>query len=152
MINDDKILTIVGSVLAKEGTDFVYEGPIDACTSCKVAKVCHNSKLHTGRRYTVAAVRPTKHPCAVHPDGATAVEVVDADIPMFLPKDLANRRTRFNFEPFCNETNCRFYPTCNPAGVNRGNVYLIKEVAEIEESLPCGRTDLKKTVISSLPL
>jgi len=152
MITEDKIITIVGTVMAKEGEEFIYEGPIDACESCKVAKVCHNAKLRAGRRYVVTAVRPTTHNCAVHPGGATAVEVTDADIPMYLPKDVANRRTRINFEPFCNETNCRFFPLCNPAGVTPGTTYLIKETGEIDEDLPCGRKDLKKASVSSLPL
>jgi len=152
MINDAKILTIVGTVLAKEGTDFVYQGPIDACDSCKVAKVCHNSKLRAGRRYTVVSVRPTKHTCAVHPDGATAVEVVDADIEMYIPKDMAKRRTRMDFEQFCNEETCRYYAMCNPAGIYPGHQYLIKEVTDNEDPLPCGRSDLKKAVVTSLPL
>jgi len=151
MITEDKIITIVGTVMAKEGAEFIYDGPIDACESCKVAKVCHNAKLRVGRRYVVTSVRPTTHSCAVHPGGATAVEVTDADIQMYLPKDMANRRTRFNFEPFCNETNCRFFTLCNPAGVTPGISYLIKETGEISENLPCGRKDLKKTIVSSLP-
>jgi len=152
MINETTILTIVGTVLAKEGTDFIYEGPQEACESCKVAKVCHNTKLRAGRRYTVVTVRPTTHSCAVHPDGATAVEVVDADIPMFLPKDEAKRRSRMEFQQFCNEESCKYYTMCNPTGIEPGHQYIVKEVEDIEENLPCGRSDLKKATITSLPV
>ncbi|HJK53164.1 MAG TPA: UPF0179 family protein, partial [Methanocorpusculum sp.] len=75
MDDTEKIVTIVGSVLAHEGAEFVYAGKITECDNCKVGKVCHNAKLREGRRYRVIAVRPTKHECFVHAGGAVAVEV-----------------------------------------------------------------------------
>ena len=58
MDDTEKIVTIVGSVLAHEGAEFVYAGKIPECDNCKVGKVCHNAKLREGRRYRVIAVRP----------------------------------------------------------------------------------------------
>ena len=152
MISDETIVTIVGASLAKEGTDFVYCGPSEECESCRVSKVCHNSKLRAGRRYTVVTVRPAKHPCSLHEDGAKAVEVVDADIAILVPEDKVKPRTRMVYEPFCNEEFCSYYPLCNPAGVSAGVKYIVKETSAVEEELPCGRTDLKRAVITSLPL
>ena len=45
MDDTEKIVTIVGSVLAHEGSEFVYAGKIPECDNCKVGKVCHNAKI-----------------------------------------------------------------------------------------------------------
>ena len=152
MISEETIVTIVGSSLAKEGTDFVYCGSVEECESCSVSKVCHNTKLRAGRRYTVVTVRPAKHACSLHEDGVIAVEVVDADIDMLIPEDKAKRRTRIIYEPFCNEVFCRYYPFCNPAGISAGIKYIIKETSQNADKLPCGRTDLKRVVVTYIPL
>lgn len=152
MISEETIVTIVGSSLAKEGADFVYCGPAPECQSCKVFKVCHNTKLRAGRRYTVVAVRPAKHACLLHEDSALAVNVVDADIEILLPADKEKSRTRIVYESFCDEEYCRYYPLCHPAGVSNGVKYIVKETSDFEEELPCGRTDFKRAVVTSLPL
>ena len=36
-MEEERIITIVGSVLAKEGAEFTYAGPDAACEGCKVA-------------------------------------------------------------------------------------------------------------------
>ncbi|MBR5815226.1 MAG: UPF0179 family protein, partial [Methanocorpusculaceae archaeon] len=38
-MEEERIITIVGSVLAKEGAEFVYAGPDSACEGCKVSRV-----------------------------------------------------------------------------------------------------------------
>ena len=42
-------VTLVGTVLAKQGVEFIYEGEVAACDSCKVKKACNN--LQKGRKY-----------------------------------------------------------------------------------------------------
>ena len=71
-MEEERIITIVGSVLAKEGAEFTYAGPDAACEGCKVARVCHNTKLRVGRRYRVAATRKTHHDCPLHEGGVEA--------------------------------------------------------------------------------
>ena len=87
-------VTLVGTVLAKPGTEFIYEGEVAACDACKVKKACNN--LQKGRKYRIVTVRTTHHECAVHFNGATAVEVTDAPITMLITPEMAivNSRIR----------------------------------------------------------
>jgi uncharacterized protein (UPF0179 family) len=80
-------VTLVGTVLAKQGVEFIYEGEIAACDSCKVKKACNN--LQKGRKYRIVSVRTTHHECAVHLNGATAVEVTDAPITILITPEMA---------------------------------------------------------------
>ena len=44
-------VTIVGTVLAKPGVEFVYEGESPECGTCKIKKACNN--LNKGHRYRI---------------------------------------------------------------------------------------------------
>jgi uncharacterized protein (UPF0179 family) len=69
-------VTLIGKELAKTNLVFIYEGPNDACGSCRLSKACNN--LKKGRRYRITGVRPkTDHACAIHLNGACSVEVID---------------------------------------------------------------------------
>ena len=57
-------VTLVGTVLAKQGVEFIYEGEVAECDTCKVKKACNN--LQKGRKYRIVSVRTTHHECAVH--------------------------------------------------------------------------------------
>lgn len=127
-MNDEKIVTIVGSVIAKEGMEFVYGGSSPDCENCKVAKVCHNGKLKENRRYRVTAVRKTKHKCPVHEGGAVAVEVKEADITAVIPTTQATRRTRITYQPVCDDIFCKGYDLCHPEGMRDGKKYVVLEV------------------------
>ena len=35
-------VTLVGTVLAKQGLEFIYEGEAAGCDTCKVKKACNN--------------------------------------------------------------------------------------------------------------
>ena len=52
-------VTLVGTVLAKQGIEFVYEGEVAGCDTCKVKKACNN--LQKGRKYRIVTVRTTHH-------------------------------------------------------------------------------------------
>ena len=82
-------VTLVGTVLAKQGVEFIYEGEVAGCDTCKVKKACNN--LQPGRKYRIISVRTTHHDCVVHLNGTTAVEVIDApDYPHSAPTVLAH--------------------------------------------------------------
>ena len=40
-------VTLIGTVHARQGVEFVYEGEVAGCDTCKVKKACHN--LQKGR-------------------------------------------------------------------------------------------------------
>jgi uncharacterized protein (UPF0179 family) len=119
-------VTLVGTVLAKPGIEFIYEGESPDCSTCKVKKACNN--LTKGHRYRIVTVRSTHHDCALHLNGATAVEVMDAPITMLINADMAMPNSKVKIEFSCNKSECRSFPLCRPDGVVGGEKYVIAEV------------------------
>jgi len=119
-------VTLVGTVLAKPGVEFVYEGEVAECSTCKVKKACNN--LTKGHRYRIITVRSTHHECIIHLNGATAVEVIDAPATMLINADMAMMNSRVKIEFSCNKTDCRSFSLCHPDGVVEGEKYIIAEV------------------------
>jgi len=119
-------VTLVGTVLAKPGVEFIYEGEAAECGTCKVKKACNN--LTKGHRYRIVTVRSTHHECMIHFNGATAVEVMDAPATMLINADMAMTNSKVKIEFSCNKTDCKSYPLCHPDGVVEGEKYIIAEV------------------------
>ena len=121
-------VTLAGVVLAKPGTDFVYEGSAcPECGECKVRKVCHN--LQPGKKYRVVAVRPnTRHDCPVHHEAVVAVDVVEAPVVALISADMAIANSRISYEFSCPKTACRSYRLCRPDGIIGGEKYVVGEV------------------------
>ena len=151
-MEEERIITIVGSVLAKEGAEFTYAGPDAACEGCKVARVCHNTKLRAGRRYRVAATRKTYHDCPLHEGGAEAVEVVDSEMTVVIPTSQATRRTRIVYTPVCDERFCKGYAFCHPDGMMEKEKYVVMEVlGSYSETCPKGIKNLKLAKLRHVP-
>jgi len=119
-------VTLVGTVLAKPNLEFIYEGEIADCDTCKVKKACHN--LQKGRKYRIVTVRTTHHECPVHFNGATAVEVMEAPITALINADMAIVNSKIKPELSCNKSDCRSYPLCRPEGVTDGEKYIVTDV------------------------
>lgn len=119
-------VTLVGTVLAKPGVEFIYEGEAAECGTCKVKKACNN--LTKGHRYRIVTVRSTHHECMVHFNGATAVEVMDAPATMLINADMAMTNSKVKIEFSCNKADCKSYALCHPDGVVEGEKYIIAEV------------------------
>jgi len=119
-------VTLVGTVLAKPNVEFIYEGEIADCDTCKVKKACHN--LQKGRKYRIVTVRSTHHDCPVHLNGATAVEVMEAPITALINADMAIVNSKIKTELSCNKSDCRSYPLCRPDGVTDGEKYVVVDV------------------------
>jgi uncharacterized protein (UPF0179 family) len=119
-------VTLVGTVLAKQGTEFIYEGEAAGCDSCKVKKACNN--LQIGRRYRIISVRSTQHECPVHLNGATAVEVMEASITALINADMAIVNSKIRVDLSCNKSDCRSYSLCRPDGVTDGEKYIVTNV------------------------
>ena len=116
-------VTLVGTVLAKQGTEFIYEGEAAGCDTCKVKKACNN--LQIGRRYRILSVRPTHHECAIHLNGATAVEVIEAPIKALINPDMAIVNSKIRIDLSCSKSDCLSYSLCRPEGVTDGEKYTI---------------------------
>jgi uncharacterized protein (UPF0179 family) len=119
-------VTLMGTVLAKPNVEFIYEGEVAECDTCKVKKACHN--LQKGRKYRIVTVRTTHHDCAVHLNGATAVEVMEATITALINADMAIINSRIKPELSCNKSDCRSFPLCRPDGVTDGEKYVVVDV------------------------
>ncbi len=105
-------VTLVGSVLARQGIEFIYEGEVAGCDTCKVKKACNN--LQTGRKYRIVSVRTTHHECMVHLDGAVAVEVMEAPITVLINADMAMVNSKIKLELSCSRSDCRRLPALPP--------------------------------------
>ncbi|AGB02045.1 UPF0179 family protein [Methanoregula formicica] len=119
-------VTLVGTVLAKPGTEFIYEGEAPGCGTCKVKKACNN--LQKGRKYRVVTVRTTHHDCTVHLNGATAVEVMEAPITLLISPEMAIINSKIKPEFSCNKQDCRSFDLCRPEGVVEGEKYIVVDV------------------------
>jgi hypothetical protein len=119
-------VTLIGTILAKPGIEFIYEGECAECGTCKVKKACNN--LTKGHTYRIITVRSTHHECALHLNGATAVEVMDAPVTMLINADMAMINSKVRIEFSCNKTDCKSYPLCHPDGVVENEKYIIADV------------------------
>lgn len=119
-------VTLVGTVLARQGVEFIYEGEVAGCETCKVKKACNN--LQPGRKYRIISVRTTHHDCAVHLNGTTAVEVIDAPVTALISAEMAILNSKIKLEPSCRKTDCPSYPLCRPDGVVEGEKYSVYSV------------------------
>jgi uncharacterized protein (UPF0179 family) len=119
-------VTLVGAVLAKQGIEFIYEGEVAGCDTCKVKKACNN--LQKGRKYRIVSVRTTHHECTVHLNGAVAVEVMEAPITVLINADMAIVNSKIKLELSCNKSDCRSFPFCRPDGVVEGEKYVVVDV------------------------
>jgi len=119
-------VTLIGRELAKNGLEFIYEGTIGDCGSCKLSKACNN--LKKGRRYRIVGVRTTEHICPVHLNDALSVEVIESPIPVLISADMAIRNTKIQFEFSCSRENCTNYDLCRPEGLIEGEKYIVMDV------------------------
>lgn len=139
-------VTLVGTALARPGVDFIYEGEVSGCNTCKVKKACNN--LQVGRKYRIVSVRTTHHECDVHLNGATAVEVMDAPVTALINADMAIINSKIRPDLSCSRTDCRSYPFCHPDGVVEGEKYIVHAVLgnapdPCEKGRTLKRVDLK---------
>lgn len=126
-------VTIVGSVQARPGCEFVYLGRTEECESCSIARVCHN--LDIGRRYQVVAIRAATHHCPVHLNGAVTVDVLEIPMEITLPVGVAHKNTTITLRFPCNEKDCIQYGDCHPAGSREGQKYIITDITGPETDL-----------------
>ncbi len=129
-------VTLIGTDIARVGLEFIYEGEVAECRDCQVKKACHN--LKPGRKYCIVAVRKTQHPCTVHLNGVTAVEVRESPIPALISADMAIKNTRISFERSCTREECEYYALCNPEGIIPGEKYIVADVLGSAREL-CGK-------------
>ncbi len=121
-------ITLVGTRLATEGSEFVYHGESEACEGCPYRDQCLN--LTESRRYEVVDIRDgaSTLECAVHDTGVTAVEVEPAPIEANVASSSAFAGSKVSLEGACPHTECPSHEYCEPDGAEFDAEYRIDEV------------------------
>jgi len=134
----ETIITLIGSRLAKEGMDFIFEGESNECNKCKLKNTCLN--LEKGRRYKVVKIKtPSVHECFLHDGGVIAVEVVKSPVIAILDSRKAIKGAKISYEPpKCKEIPDDLYDLFYPQGLRTGDKCTITNIFEnIEEEGMC---------------
>jgi len=137
-------ITLIGSKLARPGTQFIYRGPSAECEGCKLRNVCLN--LVKNKKYTVTAVRNgSEHDCQLHDTGVRAVEVVPCPIIVSIESRKVFNGSKIVYEePKC-PVSCVSFEVCHPAGIVSGDRYTIAEVLD-DVPGPCEKGLILKIV------
>ena len=128
MADDDIIITLIGTKLAKVGCEFVYKGPADDCDPCRIKNVCLN--LRKGAKYRIVNLRPgVVHDCEIHDGGVKTVEVVESPITANVDARKAIKGSKIVYStPKCVHKKCGMRDACIPEGVQDGDRYVVTEV------------------------
>lgn len=120
-------VTLIGTRLAEEGTEFVYHGESPDCEGCPYREQCLN--LTEDVRYRVTNVRDSGTlDCAVHDTGVTAVDVEPASVRATVSSTSAYAGSTAQLEGPCPHTDCPSHPYCEPMGAELETSYKIQEV------------------------
>lgn len=121
-------VTLIGTRLANQGEEFVYQGESPACEGCPYRKQCLN--LTPGRRYRVVEIREGARTleCAVHDTGVTAVEVEPAPVSANVESGSAYAGSKVDLPGPCPHTDCPSHPYCEPGGASFDESYQITKV------------------------
>ena len=121
-------VTLIGTRLATEGAEFVYQGESSDCERCPYRNQCLN--LTEGRRYRVLDVRDNANTleCAVHDTGVTAVEVEPTPVRANVAASSAFAGSKASLEGPCPHTDCPSHEYCEPQGLDFDGRYRIEDV------------------------
>ncbi len=120
-------VTLIGTRLAEEGTEFVYHGESPDCEGCPYREQCLN--LTEDVRYRVTNVRDSGTlDCAVHDTGVTAVDVEPASVRATVSATSAYAGSTAQLEGPCPHTDCPSHPYCEPMGAELETSYKIQDV------------------------
>ena len=131
-------VTLVGSLLARPGEEYVFEKRCEVADRCPVAAPCQN--LTVGRRYKVLSLRPAKHNvCTEHEDGVQAVEVEEQPLRANVPESRL-RGTLIRWKPVsCVFRGCPNWANCFQNGLETEKEYVVKETGALV-TCPMGYT------------
>jgi len=144
MVEVDTTITLIGSRLAKEGMEFIFEGESNECNRCKLKNTCLN--LEKGRRYKVVGIKtPSVHECFLHDGGVIAVEVVKSPVVAILDSRKAIRGAKISYEPpKCSDVPDDMYDLFFPEGLRTGDKCTITDILDNIEDEDICAIPLKK--------
>ncbi|MEM4729416.1 MAG: UPF0179 family protein [Thermoplasmata archaeon] len=139
-------VTLIGERLAREGSVFVFVGPLPECRECRLKTVCFN--LEEGRSYIIKSVRSVRHDCRVHDGGVRVVEVEREPIRAAVPPHQALEGTSLVWEERgCDNLGCGYRRLCFPRAARVGERYRVVRVTGFIEC-PDGR-QLKEAALDT---
>lgn len=143
-IMSDTIITLIGSRLAKEGVEFIFEGEAYECNKCKLKNICLS--LEKGRKYKIVSIRtPGVHECFLHDNGVIAVEVVKSPILAIMDARKAIKGAKISYEfPKFKEVSDEMYNLCYPQGLRSGDKCTITDIMDSIDDKNMCTTSLKK--------
>jgi uncharacterized protein (UPF0179 family) len=144
MTDNDIIITLIGSRVAKEGEDFIFMGESRECQKCKLKRTCLN--LVPGRKYRVVKIRSdTVHDCFLHDGGVLAVEVESSPILAAIDSKKAIEGAKISYEtPKCDEYDDSVYDLMNPEGIKDKDKCTVLRVLESIDGNSVSGCSLKK--------
>lgn len=122
------MITLLGTALAAEGTEFVYRGEAAGCAGCPYREQCLT--LTEGVRYEVTDVRDGGQTldCAVHDGGVRAVEVEPASVTAAVPEKGTYAGSKASLAGPCPHVDCPSHEYCVPKGAAFDAEYRVAEV------------------------
>lgn len=104
-------ITLVSSLVAREGYVFQFTGPAPECADCPFRKVCVD-KLKPGHVYRVVRVLGIKNKCRLT-GSVTTVEVEEAPVKTAIPSRLAVEGMVIRYNKVqCDKRDCPYYSIC----------------------------------------
>ena len=144
-MSNNRIITLVSYLVAKEGYTFVFSGPMPECSTCRFKKVCVD-RLKKNHVYKIVKVLRIRNRCPVNKYVVT-VEVEEVPITVVVPKRLAIDGMIINYEKIkCDNRSCPYYNFCRPKLLpERSRVKIVKVLDRVK--CPRGMSLIKVDVI-----
>ncbi|MDK2893077.1 UPF0179 family protein [Methanohalophilus sp.] len=145
-MDDDTKITLIGTQLAREGLEFIFEKGAPECEKCKFKSTCLD--LERGRKYRITGIRSDKvQECFVHEEGAYVVEVEMAPIVAIIESRNAVEGATIRYKaPNCETEDPAIYELCHPAGLKEGDKCIISKLfgpVEIDDEENLKKVELK---------
>ena len=132
-------ITLIASAQAREGFEFVFQGPAPVCRTCPYRHACLT--LDLGRRYAVTKVRPVHHPCALQESEANVVEVAPVARPLVVEARSAIVGSSVETGRFaCHRLDCSNWNICAGPSLPTKQRYRIEKVHPEPAECLIGRT------------
>lgn len=128
-------VSFIGKEIAKEGLEFIFAGPLQECSGCKVKNACFS--LEPGRSYRVTKLRDKKNPCNIFLGGeAVAVDVEETDqyINSIYGVSVQEGSIITTSSMKCDNYSCDNIETCNLLFMREG---VKAKILSVKEKLDC---------------
>lgn len=141
---DNTAITLIGSRLAKEESEFIFEGEVKECIKCRLKSTCLS--LEKGRKYKIINIKTSAvHECFLHDEGVIAVEVIKSPIIAIISSRKAIKGAKINYEvPKFENIPDDMYDVCYPQGIKNGDKCIVINIIENINDENLSNDSLKK--------